>query len=193
MGTISPDTVQKLYVKVDRESSAIPKICKKGCFACCFQPIEIFTFEKPILEGFIKNQMNEEQRNSISERTVLWLDFFNKNTSNIEPLSPHEAFVNFRSKAERIPFPCPLLIDGKCSVYKARPLGCRTHSVNDDKKNCEIDKLRNSSEDSMQLRSYAIQILKNGGVSLEVVPLTYALVEILGVNRQLKKIELARM
>lgn len=189
MVELPKELIQEFYTALDKDVASFPKVCKKGCFACCYQPIELLSFERPALEDFIKNQMNEEQRLSIREKTAVWLDFFDKHTSDVEPLSATEAYHDFRYRAEHIPFPCPLLFDGKCGVYQARPLTCRIHFVNDDKQLCEKDRLRDSAKESVSYRNKVIQNLKVNEISLGVVPLTYALVEILKMDRKLKRIE----
>jgi Fe-S-cluster containining protein len=179
--------LKQLYYRVDQKIDAMPKICQKGCFFCCYQPIEIFTIEKVLLSDYIRNQLSAETKSIIKENTLKWLDFFDANTSNNEPLTSEEAFVEFRRRAEHIPHPCPLLINGECSVYKVRPLNCRTHIVNDDKKICENNKLRNGLDDAFELRQLIVENLKVK-MPLEVIPLPYALVEILGIVRRTKKI-----
>lgn len=193
METIPINILKEFYTLIDKEINSFPKVCKKGCFACCYQPIELLSFEQATLADFIKNKMSDEQRESIKTKTSVWLDFFDENTSNVESLSVEEAFVDFRYRAEGIPFPCPLLSDGKCSVYAVRPLTCRTHFVNDDKKYCEQDKLRDGAKESMGYRNNTIQKIKSGGIQIEVIPLTYALVEILNMDRKTKKIDRAEM
>ncbi len=180
--------LKPLYYRVDQEIGSMAKVCTKGCFFCCYQPIEIFSIEKATLGEFIQKELNNETKQAIKENTLKWLDYFDENTPSREPLSSKDAFGDFRFKAENIPIPCPLLINGECSVYKARPLNCRTHIVNDDKKLCEQDKLRNGTPASMDIRNEAVAKLKAEG-AIEIIPLTYALVEILKIDRKTKKIE----
>ena len=182
------DILKQLYYKVDKEVDTMPKVCTKGCYFCCFQPIEIFRIDKVILGEFIKNGLSNEAKQSIKEKTIKWLDFFDSNTSNEEPLSSNEAYSNFRYKTENIPFPCPLLFNNECSVYKVRPLACRAHFVNDSKELCEKDKLRNGEPKSIEYRTRIIVELKTV-MDVEIIPLTYALVEILDIDRKTKEIE----
>jgi Fe-S-cluster containining protein len=180
--------LKQLYYKVDKEIDAKPKVCQKGCFFCCYQPIEIFTIEKVTLGEYIKSELSSETQQAIKEKTKKWLDFFDTNTPATTPLTPNEAYIDFRVKAENIPIPCPLLFNGECSVYKARPLACRVHYVNDDKKLCEEDKLRNG--DATEYRMEVVEDIK-AETPVEVIPLAYALVEILNIDRKTKKIERA--
>jgi Fe-S-cluster containining protein len=182
--------LKQLYHSVDVDIDPAPKVCKKGCYFCCYQPIEIFTFEKITLGEYINQHLSTETKEIIKENTIKWLDFFDENTPATEPLTVNEAYVDFRAKAKNIPMPCPLLLNGECSVYKVRPLPCRTHFVNDDSKLCEADKLRNGEPESLGYRNQVVKDLKTI-MDLEVTPLPYALVEILKIDRKVKKIEKA--
>lgn len=179
--------LKPLYYRMDREIEKMPKVCEKGCYFCCYQPIELLKIEKVILADFITNKLNEETKSIIKKRVLEWLDFFDDNTSDIEPLSANEAFKEFRFRAEKIPIPCPLLINGECSVYKARPITCRAHFVNDSQELCEIDKLRDGSTISLQYRQKIVEELKTT-LEVEIILLVYALVEILHIERQTKMI-----
>ncbi|WP_133466858.1 YkgJ family cysteine cluster protein [Sunxiuqinia elliptica] len=179
--------LKPLYYKVDRDMETISNVCEKGCFYCCYQPIELLKIEKVILADFIKTKLENETKDIVKENVIKWLDYFDENTSNDEPLSDQEAFYDFRYRAENIPFPCPLLINGECSVYKARPLTCRVHFVNDSKKLCEKDKLRDGAPTSFNYRMRVVEELKTN-MELEITPLAYALAEILNINRTMKKI-----
>ena len=52
--------VKRLNIKVDRIfkrliKEVIPEgICKKGCSKCCYQSVEIFTWEAPKIKNYIK-------------------------------------------------------------------------------------------------------------------------------------------
>jgi len=180
--------LKKLYFRVDKDIDSMPKVCAKGCYFCCYQPIEIFRIDKVTLGEYIKNELSVEVKNSIKEKVIEWLDYFDENTSNVEPLSSKEAYVDFRYKAENIPFPCPLLFYGECIVYKVRPLACRVHFVNDNKELCKKDKLRNGAPQSLAYRTQIVEELKTE-IEVEIIPLVYALVEILNIDRKTKKIE----
>lgn len=182
--------LKPLYYRVDNDLKSIPSVCEKGCFYCCYQPIELLKIEKITLAEYINNELNSEIKQKIIENVLAWLDFFDNNTSNSEPLTSNEAFVDFRFRAENIPFPCPLLINNECCVYKVRPLTCRAHVVNDSKDLCLKDKLRDGSKESLHYRFKIIGELK-AKIEVEIIPLAYALVEILRINRKTKRIEKA--
>lgn len=184
--------LKQLYHSIDKDIDPMPKVCRKGCYFCCYQPIEIFTIEKVTLSEYINQHLSNETKEVVRKNTIKWLDFFDKNTPAKEPLTVDEAYLDFRAKARNIPVPCPLLIKGECSVYKARPLGCRIHFVNDDPKLCEADKLRTGAPESIGYRIQVTRDLKTI-TDLEVMPLPYALVEILKINRTVKKIEKAKL
>lgn len=180
--------LKQLYHSVDADIDPMPKVCKKGCFFCCYQPIEIFTIEKVTLADYINQHLSNETKEIIKGNTLKWLDFFDQNTAAKEPLSIDDAYLTFRTKAKNITTPCPMLINGECSIYKARPVACRIHYVNDDSKLCEADKLRTGAPESLGYRNQLTEDLKSI-IDLEVQPLSYALAEILKIDRKLKKIE----
>jgi Fe-S-cluster containining protein len=184
--------LKQLYHSIDADIDPVPKVCKKGCYFCCYQPIEILTIEKITLADHINQHLGNETKEVIKANTIKWLDFFDNNTPVTEPLTINEAYVDFRAKAKNIPVPCPLLINGECSVYKVRPLPCRVHYVNDDSKLCEADKLRNGAPESIGYRTQVVEDLKTL-MDVEVQLMPYALVEILKIDRKVKKIEKAML
>lgn len=90
--------------------------CKAGCSYCCHirvvaQPHEIYYLATFMQEHFAP------------ERIRLVLDQARANRKRIAPLTVAEHIATN--------IPCPLLEDGKCSAYPARPAKCRSyHSLN---------------------------------------------------------------
>jgi len=97
------------------ERSAIdglPADCKKGCSWCCHQEVFAVTHEFLYLRDYILNHLSEQQGAKILERarekTLLTLN------------KPLEEQLKLRHA-------CPLLDDGSCLVYEARPMACRIY------------------------------------------------------------------
>jgi Fe-S-cluster containining protein len=79
--------------------------CGPGCNACCYQSIEV----------------------SIPEAILVSLQLANPQDPRREPLISAAADFAAMSRSDRVRArrPCPLLVDGKCSVYDNRPVLCR--------------------------------------------------------------------
>lgn len=90
--------------------------CKAGCSYCCHirvvaQPHEIFHLATFMQEHFAPEQIRRA------------LDQARDNRKRIDPLTVAEHIATN--------IPCPLLEDGRCSAYQARPAKCRSyHSLN---------------------------------------------------------------
>ncbi len=113
--------VSKLYSEVDglidsllnyAKAQKINVDCQKGCSWCCHQPIFALSHEIHYLTNFIANNFDKDQINQILEKAKAKNDV-------VEKLSSSE-MLNYKS-------PCPLLIDGACSAYEARPMACRIY------------------------------------------------------------------
>jgi hypothetical protein len=92
----------KLYERSVPPHPAI--VCKKGCDYCCRQPVSLTAPEA----FFVAAQLQEttERRQKIAEAAG--------RAAALEPERPLSQWPQ-----------CPLLADAACSIYTARPLGCR--------------------------------------------------------------------
>ncbi|WP_430809359.1 MULTISPECIES: YkgJ family cysteine cluster protein [unclassified Carboxylicivirga] len=86
--------------------------CHKGCNWCCHQPIFGVSHEFHYLWQFMLLNMNEEERKKVLQR----------------------AFDNYQKRGRlsqealaKSKLPCPLLINGTCGAYAARPMACRIY------------------------------------------------------------------
>ncbi len=86
--------------------------CKKGCAWCCFQPIFAVSHEIHYLAGHIKKHFSKEQIKVVIGKA-------RKKNNIIEKLAEKEV-LNYKSA-------CPLLKDGACMAYEARPMACRIY------------------------------------------------------------------
>lgn len=86
--------------------------CKMGCCFCCHQPVLAISHEIHFLADFINRNFNKNQILEILERARV----------------KNEAFGNvLPEEMQKIKIPCPLLKDGACLVYEARPMACRIY------------------------------------------------------------------
>ncbi|SHE96001.1 hypothetical protein SAMN05444274_10393 [Mariniphaga anaerophila] len=86
--------------------------CKKGCFWCCHQPVFALNYELVYLKDFISRSFDAETQKRIAVRA-------GEKKRKLERLSG-ESLLNSK-------FPCPLLEDGSCIAYAARPVACRIY------------------------------------------------------------------
>ena len=106
--------IESITEYAERQNQRID--CRKGCEWCCHQPVFALDFELAYLNDFISRTLNEDIRNEIKKRAV------NKN----KKLSLLNETDLLNAK-----FPCPLLENGACIAYKARPMACRIYLSGD--------------------------------------------------------------
>lgn len=122
MKSIKPQILQIIYDAFEAWASPQSWACKRGCSACCTQNVTISAVEgEYILDHIIKNDKQQ------------WL--VDKLQSDIHPQQPQQTINQFaaaclagKETEEEDPptySPCPFLEESACSIYPARPFGCR--------------------------------------------------------------------
>jgi Fe-S-cluster containining protein len=92
---------------IDEVIANAPKLgCKDGCAYCCYQSVEVTIPEAILVAATLADPTD------LRRRTVIGAARAFKGLSEAD-----------RRRTAR---PCPLLVDGKCSVYDDRPLMCRS-------------------------------------------------------------------
>jgi Fe-S-cluster containining protein len=86
--------------------------CKKGCKWCCHQPVFALDYELEYLNEFIRKNFSKETQKEIRKRSA------NKN-NKLGMLKETDLLY--------AKFPCPLLKNGACMAYSARPMACRIY------------------------------------------------------------------
>jgi Fe-S-cluster containining protein len=86
--------------------------CHEGCSLCCTLRVDVFAHEVLIIADHILARFSPERISEILERLDAHAD-------RVLPLTP------FQHATRNVV--CPLLKDGRCSVYEVRPLSCRRH------------------------------------------------------------------
>jgi hypothetical protein len=90
--------------------------CREGCSLCCSLRVDVFAHEVFLLARHIRARFTAGEFSDLLVRLAAHADL-------VLPLSTFEhATMNV---------PCPLLQDGRCTVYAARPHSCRRHHSQD--------------------------------------------------------------
>lgn len=118
-------TIQEMYTAIDELIKSLfvfaqqqeqPIDCKKGCEWCCHQPVFAMDYELDFFSQFIRLNFSAEQQNEIKARA--------KEKNEALSLCSKDDLLN----AKR---PCPLLQNGVCIAYQARPMACRIYLSSD--------------------------------------------------------------
>ena len=113
--------IEKLYEAIDSLNDAIisysekQKIsiaCHKGCEWCCHQAVFANSYEL--------HYLSEKMRESFSPDELLVIHQKCREKQAVTSKLAEEAVLKYKS-------PCPLLKDGSCSKYSARPMACRIY------------------------------------------------------------------
>ncbi|MDD2304553.1 MAG: YkgJ family cysteine cluster protein [Prolixibacteraceae bacterium] len=113
--------IESLYDAIDglndsiialAERQNIKVACFKGCHWCCHQAVFANSYELHFLSEKIKKDFNPEDLRAVIAKT----DTKYLITSNLSD----EAILKYKA-------PCPLLQEGACSAYAARPMACRIY------------------------------------------------------------------
>jgi Fe-S-cluster containining protein len=119
------ESVSEMYASIDSLIETLTEFaekqhhridCKKGCEWCCHQPVFALDYELKYLNDFISRNFSEEIQNEIKKRSG------NKNNK----LSMLKEIDLLNAK-----YPCPLLENGACIAYHARPMACRIYLSSD--------------------------------------------------------------
>jgi len=102
--------IDSLTVFAQQQSHAID--CKKGCFWCCHQPVFALDYELDFLKKYITEKFPKEKQVIVQERAK-------EKTRKLDGLKEDD-LLNSKH-------PCPLIEDGSCSAYEARPMACRIY------------------------------------------------------------------
>lgn len=117
--------IEKMYMAIDNLIDTLTNYakqqgqsidCKKGCDWCCHQPIFALSYEMEYLNAFVKNNFDGKSQEEIRLRAE-------RKNNKLKSLSETELL---NSKIV-----CPLLENGSCITYKARPMACRIYISSD--------------------------------------------------------------
>jgi len=115
------NSVSEMYELIDNFNESLSEFakqqkqqidCKKGCEWCCHQPVFALDYEMDFLIDFIKSNFDKVSQKEIVTRA--------KNKNNKLSFLKETDLLNSK-------FPCPLLQNGACIAYQARPMACRIY------------------------------------------------------------------
>jgi len=115
------ESVSEMYSAIDSFIESLTEFaekqhqridCKKGCEWCCHQPVFALDYELEYLNNFICRNFTEARRNGIKKRAA-------QKNNKLSSLKETD-LLNAK-------FPCPLLENGACIAYQARPMACRIY------------------------------------------------------------------
>lgn len=113
--------------------------CKKGCGACCRQPVPLPEFEAYGIAEIV-GKMPEPRRSEVKERfdkavahftEIGWVERF-ENCADYSEEERQEVFLDYFREG----IPCPFLVDNSCSIHQERPMVCREYLVTNPPENC---------------------------------------------------------
>lgn len=113
--------------------------CRKGCGACCRQPVPVAEIESYRLAELVEN-LPEPRRTEVKERFdkafkhFSGIGWFERLSECAEKTQKEQEKVVMEYFHEGIP--CPFLIDESCSIHQDRPLACREYLVTSPAENC---------------------------------------------------------
>ena len=90
--------------------------CRAGCSLCCSLRVDVFAHEIFPIVHHLRRHFSPEENARVSARLTA-------HAEKVRPLTP------FEHATQNIP--CPLLENGRCSIYPVRPQSCRRHHSQD--------------------------------------------------------------
>lgn len=141
-------------------AEGIVATCSKKCSACCYWP-----FGTSVLEGALVLEHAIRERKWTTTRRIAVRQAADMMTGLSYTVWLHSHIA------------CPFLEDDLCSVYKARPLACRTAITSLDPAGCLengfLNTLRNT-EILMDFHVFEEKVLRRAGLQLYTMPLATA-------------------
>jgi len=143
--------MQRLYSMTDEQVEALKSsggmdhiVCKAGCSWCCHERVCVVPAEAvAVIDGI--NRLPIEMKRKVAKQWKKWKEIMPQQLLNVKTrenffdivfrsATARRKLVSLDKKRAKMMFgrsiknkcPCPLLVDGKCSIYQYRPMNCRT-------------------------------------------------------------------
>lgn len=120
------------------DGQQVTPTCRDKCPSCCYEPVYAERSEAALIAHRLLT-FDPERRAAVVQRVRDWLEQF-RSSELLREESPD--VIPYR----RMRLACPLLEDGRCSVYAERPIGCRTHLALGPLERCEDTAKRRDQE-----------------------------------------------
>ena len=135
------EQVKKAHADLDQRMAAIPKVCTKGCDACCYQMVSVHTWEEELINSYIESSMHASVKKQVRAQLMEWWRDFRSHlrpVSKADPLTLMEVQMLTLNMIQRKVM-CPFLVNKECAIYPVRPAMCRAHVVTSDPQRCETE------------------------------------------------------
>jgi len=114
--------------------------CRKGCGACCRQPVPVTHAEARQLAALVKG-MPEQERARVQKRFAsavqkaedAGVNSILRGLGGMDEKTKREGAQAYFSQG----IACPFLVDESCSIHPVRPLVCREYLVTSSPEHCE--------------------------------------------------------
>ena len=126
-----------------RSDDGVVPTCERGCCHCCRYNILTNIAEAHALVQYVKREFTADQIDALRMRTQQWHEWDDSRPGRY-PSAPGDG----QTEPPGFEHPCPLLVDGVCSVYPVRPIVCRTHFVSSHPLSCSAANDPESTEDA---------------------------------------------
>jgi hypothetical protein len=100
----------KMADGVIAQSPDRPPACRAGCAHCCHQTVGVTAPEVFAIHAHLRATRTPDELDAFAGR-LRAVDDRTRGMATLDRVSPD--------------FPCPFLVDERCSIYEARPLACR--------------------------------------------------------------------
>jgi hypothetical protein len=128
--TAVDEAIQCELDRLRAENGLVPS-CKKGCCHCCRHHILMGRAEAHTLSQFVRRELSSDQIHDLQQRTHQW-HALDQSGPGRTPLAASHGSVDLSNYTRC----CPLLVNGACIAYPARPMVCRVHLVSSDPHLC---------------------------------------------------------
>jgi len=113
-----------IYQLFDKTMAYFDVFCKEGCASCCTCNVTMTQLEMQ----YMLTSLQQDKKESLCRRISDYSPTF-----RYQPILTMNGFARFCMENRDVPEEennpdwgkCPLLVDGRCTIYPLRPLGCR--------------------------------------------------------------------
>ena len=133
------EVLQRLYGLLDKvlHPFLVNSSCKKGCKECCNLVVETTSIEADMVRRYIDTHFDGDTKTDVVDSIKKTADRY-ADPALLGDKYAHMKVERYLDSQLRCPFYTKKHI---CSIYPARPLGCRTHMVFSPPKQCATRKI----------------------------------------------------